>query len=277
MNRLKKAFKKAVFCLYVLKANLKLSYLAPQNQSAKLLKTALRQTLSNKLASDEKRLIEKIESLRKTLNSSKAEVKIADFGAGSSTSTKTLEQMDNGQILIKKVGDICRLASKSYFWSVLLFKIIRAFKPSSCLELGTCLGISASYQASALKLNNKGRLFTLEGAQSLASLAKENFQILELDNVNIVVGRFNDTLEKVLQDNKPIDYAFIDGHHDQYATLNYFNQIYPYLSNGAVIIFDDISWSKGMKIAWQTIKSDQRIGLYIDLFAVGLCIIKKEN
>ena len=73
-------------------------------------------------------------------------------------------------IIIQKKG------SKHYFWSLLLFKLIREFKPLNSVELGTCLGISGAYQAAAQKLNKSGRLITLEGAKSLASLAEKNLQ-----------------------------------------------------------------------------------------------------
>lgn len=267
MKFFKKAFNKCAFLLYRSIAKRKLSRLAEKNLSAKLLKTALQQTLDNSLQSDEKDMIKKIESLRKTLNSSQ-QIIIDDLAANS----KTQNQSETGQT----VANICRIASKSYFWCLFLFKLIRTFQPGSCLELGTCLGISASYQASALKLNSKGRLHTLEGSRPRALLAQENFKKLQLDNVKVVVGKFDDTLENVLHEIKPIDYAFIDGHHDQHATIRYFNQLYPHLSDNSVIVFDDISWSKGMKKAWQTIRSDRRIEFYIDLFFVGICVIKKQ-
>ena len=139
--------------------------------------------------------------------------------------------------------------------------------------MGTCLGISASYQATALKLNRSGKIITLEGAESLASLATQNFQMLNLDNVNVVVGPFHNTLDKVLDKYKPIDYMFIDGHHDEKATLDYFEQVYPFLSEKAMLLFDDISWSNGMKRAWAALEVDQRINLSVDLSTIGVCII----
>ena len=40
----------------------------------------------------------------------------------------------------------------------ILFRLIRNLEPSSCVELGSCVGISASYQAGALSLNKKGQI-----------------------------------------------------------------------------------------------------------------------
>ena len=106
--------------------------------------------------------------------------------------TSRLSRCTKGRVITKAIGDACK-TSKSHFWSFLLFKLIREFKPSTCLELGTALGISACYQAAALKLNQAGNLTTLEGADSLALIAKQHFQALGLDNVRVVIGRFQDT------------------------------------------------------------------------------------
>jgi predicted O-methyltransferase YrrM len=43
-----------------------------------------------------------------------------------------------------------------------------------------------------------------------------------------------------------LDFAFIDGHHDERATVAYFQQMKPSLSPGAVVLFYDIKWSSGM-------------------------------
>jgi predicted O-methyltransferase YrrM len=181
--------------------------------------------------------------------------------------------MDRGIVVTRTVGEVCRGASKPYFWSLLLFKLIRKFRPCFCLELGTCLGISTSFQAAALKLNGMGKIVTLEGAKSLASLAERHFQALGLDNANIVIGRFQDTLGEVLNAYKSVDYVFIDGHHDEKATLAYYEQIKPFLSERALLVFDDISWSEGMKGAWKTIMADERVKISVDLRQIGVCII----
>ena len=109
----------------------------------------------------------------------------------------------------------------------LLHKLLRKTKSVSCLELGTCLGISASYQAAALELNGAGRLITMEGAAPVAALAQQTVDKLGHGRVTIEVGRFQDTLDGVLAANKPFDYAFIDGHHDGPATVDYYNRILP--------------------------------------------------
>ena len=180
--------------------------------------------------------------------------------------------MYNGVVSTTSVSSVSG-ASVPYFWALILFKLVGEFKPSSCIELGTSVGISAAYQAAAQKLNNKGRITSLEGAASLASLSDKNLQKLGLDNTVVVKGRFQDNLEKVLNEKKPIDYAFIDGHHDEKATISYFESFIPYLSRKAMIVFDYISWSDGMCRAWDKIVENENVKIVVDLRKIGICVL----
>lgn len=211
--------------------------------------------------------IERIESMRARLNASTDEIRMTDYGAGTRGPG---DGAGGARGAARTVGEICRKASKSRFWSFVLLRLIREMRPSVCLELGTCLGVSAAFEGAALALNGNGRLVTLEGDETLAALARENMRSLGLDAVTIVTGRFQDTLGGVIESHRPIDYAFIDGHHDGEATLRYFEMIAPALSDRAVLVFDDISWSKGMERAWKTIEADRRIGVSVDLRQVGI-------
>jgi predicted O-methyltransferase YrrM len=236
----------------------------------------LGEQMANRWSSVEKGWIKKIESLRNELNASSREVVRVDYGAGSPDSKLTTEQMRRGKVVVATVGEICRVASIRPKWGGLLFRLVRQFRPTVCLELGTALGISTAYQAAALQLNHHGRILTLEGSESSASLARENFGKLGLEGIEVVLGRFQDTLQEVLHQNGTIDYVFMDGHHDELATLSYFRQIYPHLAEGAILILDDISWSSGMQRAWDAIKKDNRVKACVDLISVGICVSTKS-
>lgn len=238
------------------------------------LATALAETLRQELTVEERAWIEKIEALRDELNVSRREIAITDYGAGKPVLALSSDDMAKGRVVRRTIGEVCIGASKSRFWSLLLFKLVRKFKPRLCLELGTCLGISASYQAAAMKLNGAGKVVSLEGASSLASLAGEHLSRLGLDNATVVVGRFQETLAQVLASNVQFDYVFIDGHHDEQATVGYFEQISPRLDSRAVVVLDDISWSAGMRRAWDTVVGDHRIGVALDFRQIGVCLME---
>lgn len=230
------------------------------NPLVRMLGDALGAAFSGTTAPDERTWIARIESLRRELSVSSAEIPVADHRAAAP----------------RRVAEICRHASVPPKIALVLFKLIRAFRPSVCLEMGTCLGISAAYQGAALALNGNGRLVTLEGSDALVALARQNFARLGLDGVTVVAGRFQDALGDVARAHAPLDFAFVDGHHDEHATLAYFGQLVPFLAPTAVLVFDDISWSDGMRRAWRTITADARVGLSVDLAIVGLCVISRS-
>jgi predicted O-methyltransferase YrrM len=208
--------------------------------------------------------------LRRGLAASPEELEIIDYGARSGKSKLTAEEMYRGRVRHRTVRDVGAGASKTDRTPLLLFRLVRELKPRTCIELGTSLGLSACYQAAALKLNGEGRLVTLEGADSLASMAARNFASLGLDNVEVARGRFQDTLPGVLAANPAIDHVFIDGHHDETATIRYFELFLPRLAGTAVVVFDDIRWSKGMKRAWDAICGRPSVRVSVDLGSLGL-------
>ncbi len=58
--------------------------------------------------------------------------------------------------------------------------------------------------------------------------------------------------------------------------MRYFKQVLPYLSDPAVIVFDDISWSPGMRKAWTEIENDEHVSASIDLNNIGIVVIDKD-
>jgi len=236
---------------------------------------ALTDAITQRLCDTEKKYIQQIETVRRELQTNPRKIRMVDYGAGESSGFYSQKEMSAGVTVMKTVSEVSRSAKK-YFWALFLFKLLREFKPHTCVELGTNLGVSAAYLAAALKLNNGGRLITLEGAEILADMARASFDRLQLDNISVVTGRFQDTLPKVLQQNAPVDFVFVDGHHLEEATVAYFRQIVPFLSSKALLVFDDISWSAEMRRAWETIRRDDRVKLALKLSSVGICILNEE-
>jgi predicted O-methyltransferase YrrM len=237
---------------------------------------ALKSAIVGRPSPQEKELISRIELMRQLMGGSAQELEIVDFGAGIAhefdtgesetrhTSTRTLAQMTK--------------SSKPPRWAYLLFRLVRELKPASGLELGACVGISASYLAGAMKLNGTGRLITLEGADVLAGRSARTLEELLLDShAEVREGRFSDTVEKAIADLAPVGLAFIDGHHIESATLDYMNAILPSAADEAVLIFDDINWSDGMRRAWQAVVDDERFALTVDLRSVGLAVVSRSS
>jgi predicted O-methyltransferase YrrM len=230
---------------------------------------AIAGAFNSRTSAAEKAWIGHIEELRRRMKACSKVLEITDYSARSADAQLTEEEMYRGRVIRRTIGEVCTRTSRTSRYGLLLLRLIRELKPHTCVELGTSLGISACYHAAALKLNGAGKLVTLEGADAVASVAARNFASLGLD-VSVVRGRFQDTLPEVLSANAPVDYAFIDGHHEERATLKYFNAFLPALSGAAVVLFDDIRWSEGMQRAWDAIRRHDRVRLSVDLGSMGL-------
>ena len=203
----------------------------------------------------------KIEKRRKELLRDATEITIQDFGAGSKRNTSNT----------RKINYIARTSLSQGKYARLLYNLIQHFKPKTILELGTSLGISSAYMAYG---NPDANVVSLEGSETIAEIARKTMHSCEIENVEIVVGNFDDTLAGVLSKLHPVDFAFVDGNHTKEATLRYFNQICEYRSSQTVMIFDDISWSEGMREAWNTIKDDKRVSISIDLCKFGIVFFR---
>jgi predicted O-methyltransferase YrrM len=157
--------------------------------------------------------------------------------------------------------------------AALLSSIARAFAPRYAIELGTNVGISSAYIASAIT----GTLVTLEASHARLSLAREIHENLGISNVEYIEGLFGDTLAEALQHAPAVDFAFIDGHHQYQPTIDYFERIVAHTNPGAVFVFDDIRLTDGMRNAWSELRADERFGLVVDLWTMGVCVLRADN
>ena len=206
---------------------------------------------------------EAIEKLRKQLYLSKEKMEVQDFGAGSYHTKKN----------IRSIASIAKLAGRSHHYGMLLFRMVNYYQSKNILELGTSLGIGTSYLALA---NPAATVTSIEGSKAIADYAMKNFKANQIQNVQQIVGNFDAVLPDVLANNPPFDFVFIDGNHQYQPTLNYFNLLITKVAEEAILVFDDIHWSPGMKQAWQEIAADTRVKLSVDVFQFGIVFINKN-
>lgn len=206
---------------------------------------------------------EKVESLRKQLFRDNSNLEVEDFGAGSSVS-KTNKW---------SVASIAKNAAKPKKYGQLLFRMIKYYQPGNILELGTSLGITASYLSLA---KPAAKMITMEGSKSIANMALQNFKSNGINNIDLIEGNFDHTLSSVVSRLSSIDFAFIDGNHRQEPTERYFHQLLSKINNDSILVFDDIHWSKEMESAWETIKNHSSVTCSVDLFFVGIVFFRNE-
>ena len=203
-----------------------------------------------------------IETVRKKWLLSSQNVQVTDYGAGS-------QQLKSNE---RPIAKMAKYAVKSRKYSELLYRITQRLEPKNVLELGTSLGITASYMGMG---SPEGTIHTVEGCPNIAELAKETLNTVETNNVKIHVGKFEDKVPQLLENYRP-ELVFFDGNHRYEPTLEYFNWALPFHTEDSIFIFDDIHWSTEMNRAWKSIKKHPEVSLTIDLFALGLVFFKKD-
>lgn len=209
-----------------------------------------------------KECYEEIESIRSLLLKNKTKIHVNDFGAGSAV-IKTRNRV---------VADIASSSLKPVKYAQLLHRIAAYYHHNNIVELGTSFGVTAAYLAKS----GAEMLNTFEGSEAIAEMARDNFKLLDLQNIRVIEGNIDDTLTDFLCTSAKIDMAFIDGNHRKVPTLRYFQELKPSCHKYSVLIFDDIHWSKEMEAAWTEIKNDSAVTLSIDLFFIGLVFFRNE-
>jgi predicted O-methyltransferase YrrM len=220
-----------------------------------------------KINSDDLELFKLIEEYREQLKKDQSIIEIADYGAGDPKDSRSAIESYNGVTKSTTVSKQCAIGIKGEYVQI-LYSLVKEYKPKNILELGTCCGFSSIYMSKASK---QSQIYTIEGDKTVADIAQKNLEHFECKNVHQYIGRFQDILIDVLKEINQVDFAFIDGHHDKVATLEYFEIIKPFLTQKAIVVFDDISWSDGMKEAWQKISNDPFFQEKKDHHKIGVC------
>ncbi|GAB3962016.1 class I SAM-dependent methyltransferase [Spirosoma harenae] len=204
--------------------------------------------------------------MRKSLRKSRQLITITDFGAGSKI---------NGSRQ-RTIGDIARHSQKPARFGRLLFRLIRRFEAKTIIDLGTSLGITTAYMAEATQ-SYSGQVITFEGCPETASIARQNFDQLGIQNVELIVGNLDETLAHKIASLPPIDFVFFDANHRYEPTVRYFETCLANIHNDTVFVFDDIHWSDEMEQAWAYVKTHSQVSVTVDLFWVGLVFFRKEQ
>lgn len=203
-----------------------------------------------------------MEKLRAELLKSTEVLNVTDLGAGSLM----------GATNVRKVRDITRHAAKPPKFGQLFYRLVKYLGATTVLELGTSMGLSTAYMASA-----GAGVHTIEGCPNIAARAAENFRALGLqDKIHQYVGNFDTELTKVLAQIPSPDIVYIDGNHREEPTIQYFLDCLPHLKPTSLLIFDDVHWTEGMERAWETIKAHPAVTTSIDLFFIGLVFVSPD-
>lgn len=209
-----------------------------------------------------------LKNYRRSLLENKNFIEVTDFGAGSRVFKSNTRQ-------ISKIAKTAGISPKR---AELLFRVVLYFQPESVLEIGTSLGLATS----ALALGNpKAKVITLEGCPNTSSVAKNQLEDFNYQNVNPIITEFESYFKNIQRELKTetenFDLIYFDGNHSKKATLAYFDLLLPTITNDSVWIFDDIHWSPEMEEAWDSIKNHPKVKVTIDTFQWGFVFFRREQ
>ncbi|RDH77490.1 methyltransferase [Mycolicibacterium moriokaense] len=119
----------------------------------------------------------------------------------------------------------------------LLYALVRSSRPSTVVEFGMSLGISAIHLASAVRDNGEGRVVTTELNSKKVAVASGNFADAGLDDLITVLP--GDALQTLASIDGPVQFVLLDGWKDLYVQV--LQLLEPRLTPGALVVADNTS------------------------------------
>ena len=208
-----------------------------------------------------------IERRRRLLMACEDELDVVDYGSAGSP---------EGLHIRRRVCDIAKGHLESASVGQLLFRTVnwtgqKMQRPLEILELGTSLGVTTSYLASA---DSRNHVVTLEGSGEVLKVAQGVWRALDLENVEWHEGNIDNTLNKCAREK--LDIAYVDANHTFDATIRYADFLLPRMSENGMLILDDIHYSREMEHAWEALKNDPRVTTSMDMYHIGILFVNKH-
>ena len=147
-------------------------------------------------------------------------------------------------------------ADTSALWKCLiLYRLAR--RASRVLELGTGLGISTAYLAAGAR----HLVCSVEADQMRSDIARGVIGEVGLSHCTMIL---TDTFDSVIGGLKRANAAsfnlvYVDGDHEGDALIRYYESVLPLIYQGAIVVIDDLLWSRDMRLAWKAIQNRSEV------------------
>ena len=223
---------------------------------------AFLKTLNGENTPDENQLFKKLNQFRLDLITDKRKISFEEIGHKS----------------IMTVAEVVDRAASPEIWAQFFYRLSQASRIKNILEIGTNLGISGQYFIKALEGKKNAKFISMEGVKGLCEIASTRFDLISGENhFEVVHGLYDKSLQNIVISNIYFDLIFIDGNHRYEATLKYFELLKNNLSYRAIVIFDDIHWSSGMRRAWREICTQKGVVFSVNFFKLGLIVFDSKQ
>jgi predicted O-methyltransferase YrrM len=112
----------------------------------------------------------------------------------------------------------------------------------------------------------------VERHAELVDHARRLWAAAGVDGIEAIVGRFDAVLD-VIASGGPVDYAYVDGHHDGAATIRYVARLAVARAQAQLVVIDDIAYSRSMCSAWNELRRRSDASASADLGKIGLMVL----
>jgi predicted O-methyltransferase YrrM len=223
---------------------------------------ALIKSLNSENTPEEKLLFETLDQFREDLYADKRLINFEEIGSNE----------------VMTVAEVAKRAASPEIWTRFFYQLTKSKNIVKVLEIGTNLGVSGQYFIKALKNKKKSKFITLEGVKGLCEIADQRLTTISNDqDFEVIHGLYDQTLISEINKEIHFNLLFIDGNHRYDATLKYFELLKKNIADRALVIFDDIHWSEGMRKAWQEIITQRGIVFSVDFFKLGIIIFDSKQ
>jgi predicted O-methyltransferase YrrM len=121
----------------------------------------------------------------------------------------------------------------------MLHWLVRVLEPDVALEIGTSVGYSGLWIASALQKNGRGHLWTIESHDERFEKARQHFEEAEMaEHITQLKGHAPEIFTQGLNMPEVIDFAFFDATKQEHQS--YFDAIFPRMRSGGMIVVDNV-------------------------------------
>jgi predicted O-methyltransferase YrrM len=172
--------------------------------------------------------------------------------------------------------------------AIMIYGLTRSFRPSVIVETGVCNGVSTTLFLSALHINARGRLYSIDYPELTDTTYSSNefwqgkkgaavpkgrqpgWIIPEKYKYRweLTLGKSQEKLPILLSNLKKIDFFLHDSEHSYECMLFEYNMAWNHLVQGGILASDDITWNDSfIEFAQEKNRSiyylDNNIGLII--------------
>lgn len=203
---------------------------------------------------------------------------LQQFRQDLSVNQRIISFVEIGSDFEMTVAEVVQRAASPEIWARFFFHLSKAEPTENILEIGTNLGVSGQYFIKGLEGKKKGKFITLEGVKGLCEIAENQFgSLADPSRFEVLYGLYDQTLINIVNRDILFNLVFIDGNHKYNATLRYFEMLKNNLADKAVVIFDDIHWSKGMRKAWRELCKQKGVVLSVNFFKLGVIVFDSKS